>query len=112
LEFNPTAERAFDCTKSSARGKHYIDYFVPTEKREFVDECSSIQEDGKICSTIINLAENLELSTVAEGVENQQQLEFLVRSGCEVFQGYYFYKPLDASTVEGLLKRASITHGS
>jgi Amt family ammonium transporter len=80
--------------------------------RSFVDECSSVQEDGKICSTIINLAENLDLSTVAEGVENQQQLDFLVRSGCKVFQGYYFYKPLDASTVEGLLKRTSITHGS
>lgn len=77
--------------------------------RSFVDECSSVQEDGKICSTIINLADNLDLSTVAEGVENKEQLDFLIEYGCHVFQGYYFYKPLESAAVEQLLFKRPIT---
>lgn len=73
--------------------------------RSFVDECATTVEDGQICSTIINLANNLELTTVAEGVETQPQLEFLVRHGCGIFQGYYFHKPSSAEQIEGLLAK-------
>jgi Amt family ammonium transporter len=61
--------------------------------RSFIDECASTVEDGQICATIISLASNLDLSTVAEGVETQEQLDFLVAQGCSIFQGFYFYKP-------------------
>lgn len=44
--------------------------------------------------TVINLGKQLKLDLVAEGVENQEQLKFLKDEGCEIFQGYYFYKPL------------------
>ncbi|WP_438864412.1 ammonium transporter [Neptunicella sp.] len=71
--------------------------------RSFVDECASIVEDGQICATIINLAKNLELAVVAEGVETPQQLQFLIEKGCTVFQGFYFYKPLSAQQIEQLL---------
>lgn len=67
--------------------------------RSFVKECDSVVEDGKICSTIINLANNLDLMTVAEGVETDAQLNFLTSHGCDVFQGYLFYKPLSAKDV-------------
>lgn len=72
--------------------------------RSFIDECNSTNEDGQICSTIINLANGLDLITVAEGVETVEQLIFLVNKGCKIFQGYYFYRPLLAEKVEALLE--------
>ncbi|TCS38193.1 ammonium transporter [Reinekea marinisedimentorum] len=71
--------------------------------RSFIEECDSVSEDAKICETIINLARNLELTTVAEGVETQSQLAFLQSHGCDLYQGYYFHRPLPAAQVKGLL---------
>ncbi|PJC86249.1 diguanylate cyclase [Vibrio sp. HA2012] len=71
--------------------------------KSFVDECHILREDGKICSTIISLAQNLELTTIAEGVETSEQLSFLLKNGCQYFQGYYFYMPLLEDEVETLL---------
>jgi len=67
--------------------------------KSFVDECDQVHEDGNICSTIISLAHNLGLTTIAEGVETKQQLDFLLNQGCQYFQGYYFYKPLPEDQV-------------
>jgi Amt family ammonium transporter len=71
--------------------------------KSFIDECAMVDEDSKICSTIINLAKNLGLKTVAEGVENIEQQGFLAAEGCDYFQGYMFYKPLDAHIVTEIL---------
>ena len=71
--------------------------------QSFVEECHRKEEDGEICATIINLAKSLNLNTVAEGVEDLGQLNTLLDLGCEVFQGYYFYKPLVADTIATLL---------
>jgi Amt family ammonium transporter len=68
--------------------------------RSFVDECANTVEDGQICATIINLAQNLGLEAVAEGVETSQQWQFLADKGCQVFQGYYFFKPLSVANLE------------
>ncbi|MDV7104760.1 ammonium transporter [Vibrio sp. TH_r3] len=68
--------------------------------KSFVDECHTVKEDAKICTAIISLAQNLELSTVAEGVEYSEQLAFLVESGCDLFQGYHFFKPMPAEQIE------------
>jgi len=65
--------------------------------RSFVNECASVTEDGQICSTIINLANNLGLKTIAEGVETEEQKAFLLKNGCSTFQGYLFSKPVFAS---------------
>ena len=71
--------------------------------RTFVNECATLIEDAQICTTIINLATNLQLSTVAEGVETKEQVDFLIAHGCHIFQGFYFYKPLPAFEITGLL---------
>ncbi|MDF2182040.1 ammonium transporter [Neptuniibacter sp. CAU 1671] len=71
--------------------------------QSFVEECASKEEDGEICATIINLARSLNLQTVAEGVETKAQLETLLTLGCEIFQGYYFYKPLLPDQISILL---------
>ncbi len=74
--------------------------------RSFVEECDVIEEDGQICATIINLAKNLELTTVAEGVETRSQFEFLEEHGCDLYQGFYFHRPYPPETIETMLRPA------
>ncbi|MFT6906528.1 MAG: Amt family ammonium transporter [Oleiphilaceae bacterium] len=71
--------------------------------RLFVSECNTINEDKTICSAIINLAAGMNLKTIAEGVETQEQVTTLQALGCDNFQGYYFYKPLLADDLTCLL---------
>ena len=47
-----------------------------------------------IVRTIIQLAENLDMTAVAEGVETEEQKQLLLDLGCHVAQGYYFYRPM------------------
>ncbi len=52
-------------------------------------------EDGEtLVRTIINLADTMGLEVIAEGVETQAQVDFLLREGCRVAQGYFFAKPM------------------
>jgi len=57
---------------------------------------------GIVVSTIA-LAQGLGLTLVAEGVENKEQLAFLVEKGCDVVQGFYFYKPLPQDEILHLM---------
>jgi EAL domain-containing protein (putative c-di-GMP-specific phosphodiesterase class I) len=49
--------------------------------------------------TILSLSKNLGLETVAEGIESEQQLFYLLNHGCAYGQGYYFAKPLTSADV-------------
>ncbi len=62
--------------------------------QSFVRDLTIDLNDAIIVSTIINMAHNLQLEVIAEGVETEQQKEYLLQKGCRVFQGYYFSKPL------------------
>lgn len=73
--------------------------------RSFVNECDSKTEDAEICATIINLAKNLSLLTVAEGVETQSQFKTLQKMGCQLYQGYYFHLPQEAKHIHHLLNQ-------
>jgi EAL domain-containing protein (putative c-di-GMP-specific phosphodiesterase class I) len=53
-----------------------------------------------ILSNIVNMAHQLDMSVVVEGVETPEQLEFLNELGCEQYQGYYFSKPLPEAEFE------------
>ena len=53
---------------------------------------------------MIALGRGLGLNTIAEGVETQQQLEFLVRHGCSEAQGYYLSVPLSVDEFTALLR--------
>ncbi|MDB5928408.1 MAG: hypothetical protein JWR60_115, partial [Polaromonas sp.] len=76
--------------------------------RSFVAEVLTDRADAAISRTIITLAHNLNLQVVAEGVETQAQLEFLIAEGCDQFQGYLFARPLPIAQLEAhLLARAS-----
>ncbi|WP_341850062.1 bifunctional diguanylate cyclase/phosphodiesterase [Marinomonas phaeophyticola] len=76
--------------------------------QSFVEECASHAEDAKICGTILNLAQNLDLTAVAEGVETSQQVDTLKSLGCQIFQGYYFYKPMPSEVITRLLSDSNI----
>lgn len=56
--------------------------------------------DEKLTAAIISMAHSLDMDLVAEGVENDAQIDFLTQMGCEVLQGFYFDKPLPANTFE------------
>lgn len=71
--------------------------------KSFVDEIVLNPKDAAIAQSIVQLAENLKLRTVAEGVETQEQAKLLSAMGCHEFQGFYFSKPLPVDEVEMLL---------
>lgn len=56
-------------------------------------------KDAALVDTIIRMAHNLELNVIAEGVETNEQLDFLKERECDQAQGYYFNKPLPAEDI-------------
>ncbi|MDP3440074.1 MAG: EAL domain-containing protein, partial [Azonexus sp.] len=62
--------------------------------RAFVRDLPDNQSDCAISNTIIALGLNLQMEVLAEGVETEAQRDFLAASGCQVFQGYLFGKPM------------------
>jgi EAL domain-containing protein (putative c-di-GMP-specific phosphodiesterase class I) len=76
--------------------------------RSFVKDLVSCSDDAAIVQAIIALARSLELSTVAEGVENNAQLALLTAFGCNAYQGYYFSRPVPPGEFASLLKEASL----
>jgi diguanylate cyclase (GGDEF)-like protein len=64
--------------------------------QSFIRDIGTDPDDAAIASAIIALAHTLKLTVVAEGVETEDQLEFLSRHGCDRTQGYLFSRPLSA----------------
>ncbi|MFZ6656818.1 putative bifunctional diguanylate cyclase/phosphodiesterase [Undibacterium sp. TJN19] len=71
--------------------------------RSFVAQIGHNQKSEMIIKAIISLANILSCYTVAEGVENEAQEIFLKEIGCDFFQGYYYYRPMEVSALELLL---------
>jgi predicted signal transduction protein with EAL and GGDEF domain len=66
--------------------------------RTFVAEAPIDRDQAAIVSAIVALAHALQIEVIAEGVESEQQHEFLRRVGCDYLQGYMIGRPLDADT--------------
>lgn len=75
--------------------------------RQFVKDIPS-EDDGTIASSIITLAQTLGLQIVAEGVETQEQLDFLQDNLCDHYQGYLHSRPVEAAEVERYLRRSEL----
>jgi EAL domain-containing protein (putative c-di-GMP-specific phosphodiesterase class I) len=73
--------------------------------QDFIRNVPAVSKDAAIVQSIFALGRELGIAVIAEGVENKEQLEFLLGLGCTEVQGYYFAKPLDAKTVTGYLKK-------
>jgi len=71
--------------------------------RAFVRELEASAEDQAIVSAVMALADSLQISVVAEGVETEGQYALLRGRGCQYAQGYLFARPLDAGDVAELL---------
>ncbi|MBH0231680.1 EAL domain-containing protein [Halobacillus yeomjeoni] len=78
------------------------DFPIDTLKidKSFIDDITTNTNNAAITNTIITLADSLNLSVIAEGVEDQEQAEFLIEHGCYLMQGYYFSRPLEAAKLE------------
>lgn len=73
----------------------------------FVQGIEVSAKDAAIVKAIIVLAKSMKLRVIAEGVETQKQLSFLMKHACNEIQGYYYYKPMPAEQVEDILKSNS-----
>jgi EAL domain-containing protein (putative c-di-GMP-specific phosphodiesterase class I) len=73
--------------------------------RSFVDGLGEDPEDSAIVKAVISLADALNLTTVAEGVETGRQLDHLVDLGCRFAQGYHLSKPKPAAELDKLIER-------
>ncbi|MEE4670678.1 EAL domain-containing protein [Pseudomonas alliivorans] len=71
--------------------------------RAFISGLGDGTEDAAIIQAIISMAHSLGLKVVAEGVENQSQLEFLREHGCDEVQGYLISRPIEASAMAAML---------
>jgi len=75
----------------------------------FLDDCSgdSSTREKRIITHVISMAKDLEITVLAEGVETEQQKDFLKESRCDMIQGYYYAKPMPVETFSTYLDMAS-----
>ena len=73
----------------------------------FVRDMLSDEQDQAIVSTIIALADNLKLTVIAEGVEEEAHVEFLRDKQCHIAQGYFFSRPIPFEELTEYLKKSS-----
>lgn len=73
--------------------------------KELIDNIAKNDIDKDVVKSVITLAKNIELKTIAEGVEDETQLEILRELGCDEVQGYLWGKPMSAKDFEELIKR-------
>lgn len=73
--------------------------------KSFVDDIPDHSNRGSIVKTIIDMGHNLNYTVIAEGIESQEQVNFLKEHECKIGQGYFYSRPLPADELEILLKK-------
>ena len=71
--------------------------------KSFVDRIG--KNEKNIIDYILNIAKELNLKTIAEGVETEQQRDYLYEKGCDIIQGYYYAKPMPEKEFEEYMKK-------
>ena len=71
--------------------------------RSFVMNIDRDEKDLRLVELILDIARNLKLPVIAEGVETESQLTLLRTAGCDYVQGYYFSRPLPPEEFEQFL---------
>jgi len=71
--------------------------------RSFIVDAPINPDGAALVKAIVAMADALGLSVVAEGVETEEQYNFIKETSCQSIQGYYFYKPMPAPEIEKLL---------
>jgi len=73
--------------------------------RSFVNDVNANPISHKIIKSLTGLCADMEIACVVEGVETKEQLDCLLRLGCDYFQGYYFAKPMPADAISAFLAK-------
>lgn len=72
--------------------------------KQFVQGIGINDKDESITQAILVMAKSMGLDVIAEGVETEDELNFLIQNKCDEIQGYYYYKPMPAAQVSELIK--------
>jgi diguanylate cyclase (GGDEF)-like protein len=78
--------------------------------RTFINRIADSSSNAVIVDTILAMADHLGLQTIAEGVENETQLNILRAQGCQSYQGYLFSPPVSTNGFMALVKTTEIGH--
>ncbi len=73
--------------------------------KSFVAYISSNKNDRAMVEGIITMGKNMGMTVLAEGVETEQQATILKNAGCDIYQGYYFSKPLNLADLEDFIDK-------
>jgi len=73
--------------------------------RSFVVGLDSGKNDQSIIAAIMSMAKGMDIRVIAEGIDNDRQLDFLVDKGCTEAQGFLFSRPLSVEKIEAILKK-------
>ncbi len=76
--------------------------------RSFIQDATKNKKDAQLVQAIVMLSAGLELDVIAEGIEEEEQLEFLKKLGCKSGQGYYFSRPLPKDDFDSYLCQQGI----
>ncbi|WML55685.1 EAL domain-containing protein [Neobacillus sp. PS3-12] len=76
--------------------------------RAFINGITENSQDAAIIDSIISLANSFHFRVVAEGVEDEEQLQMLTAKNCDEIQGFYFAKPMSAAHFEQFLEERSL----
>ncbi|MBT4492616.1 MAG: EAL domain-containing protein [Gammaproteobacteria bacterium] len=75
--------------------------------RSFIKDIHENEDDQEITRAIIAMGQSLNLATLAEGVETEEQVEILREYGCDYIQGFFFSKPLPANEMTDFLQKTA-----
>jgi diguanylate cyclase (GGDEF)-like protein/PAS domain S-box-containing protein len=84
-----------------------LDFDILKIDMSFIKNLALSKKDHALVKTIITLAKELELKTIAEGVETKEQLNILKDLGCDIVQGYLIAKPMPLEEMKEFLKNFS-----
>jgi EAL domain-containing protein (putative c-di-GMP-specific phosphodiesterase class I) len=76
--------------------------------KSFVEGVSGASDESALARAIIDLGDSFQLRVVAEGIERRDQLEKLRALGCDLGQGFYFARPMDAPALAAMLEAGAL----
>jgi diguanylate cyclase (GGDEF)-like protein len=78
--------------------------------KSFIQDLATDEKVAHIVKAIVVLGQSLGLKITAEGVEKQEELDFLTSINCEDVQGYFFYRPMAADKITEILRKEQLKH--
>ncbi|MCF8003042.1 MAG: EAL domain-containing protein [Chromatiaceae bacterium] len=97
----------FGTGESSLSRLKHLPFSTLKIDRKFVLDIVEQERDWAMVRTIIGMAKSMGKETVAEGVETELQVRYLINAGCDIVQGYYFCKPCPAAEIVTFVKAGS-----